>query len=55
MVTTACFFKENYEKPQQHIVIQRHHFVNQGPVVKAMVISVALYRCENRTIKKAEH
>ena len=25
------------------------------PIVKAMVLSVVMYRCENWTIKKAEH
>ena len=33
---------------------QRHHFADKVHLVKAMVFPVVIYRCESRTIKKAE-
>ena len=27
----ACFLKESYDKPRQHIKKQRHHFADKGP------------------------
>ena len=36
------------------ILKSRHHFANKGPIVKAMIFPVAMYRCESQTIKKAE-
>ena len=27
----ACFLKENYNKPREHIKKQRHHFADKGP------------------------
>ena len=32
-----------------------HLLTNKGPLVKAMVFPVVIYRCECWTIKKAEH
>ena len=48
-------WKESYDKPRQRIKKQRHHLPTKGHLVKAMVFPVVVYRCENRTIKKAEH
>ena len=39
----------------QHAKKQTHHFASNVCVVKAMVFPVAIYTCENWTIKKAEH
>ena len=33
----------------------RDHFADKGPLVKAMVFPVVMYRCESWTIRKAEH
>ena len=48
-------WKESYNKSRQCIKKQRHHFANKGLYKKAMVFPVVMYRCESRTIKKAEH
>ena len=48
---TLAPWKESYDKPRQHVKKQRHHFAD----LKAMVFPVVMYRCENWTIKKAEH
>ena len=48
-------WKKSYDQPRQHIKKQRHYFANKGPSIKAMVFPVVMYRCENWTIKKAEH
>ena len=42
----------SYDQPRQHIKKQRHHFVNKGPFVKAMVFPVVMY---GWTVKKAEY
>ena len=34
---------------------QRHYFANKVRILKAMVFPVVMYRCENQTIKKADH
>ena len=34
---------------------QRHCFPTKVPIVKVVVFPVVMYRCENWTIKKAEH
>ena len=39
----------------QHAKKQTRHFASNVCVVKAMVFPVAIYTCENWTIKKAEH
>ena len=48
-------WKKSYDKPEQHIQKQRHHFVNKVCTVKAMVFPVVMYRCECWTVKKAKH
>ena len=30
-IKTLAPWKENYDKPRQHIKKQRHHFANKGP------------------------
>ena len=61
MVTAAmklkdvCTWKKSYDKPRQHIKNWRHHFTNKIYIVKAMVFTVVMYRCDSWTIKKAEH
>ena len=47
-------WKKSYDKPRQHIIKQRHYFVNKVHLVKAMVFPVVTYGCENWTIKKSE-
>ena len=47
-------WKKSYDQPRQHVKQQRHYFANKGPLVKAMVFPVVMYRCESWTIKKAE-
>ena len=43
-------WKESYDQPRQHIKMQRHYFVNKGP----LVFPVVVYGCESWTMKKAE-
>ena len=47
-------WKKSYDQPRQYIKKQRHYFVNKVRLVKVMVFSVVMYRCESWTIKKAE-
>ena len=47
--------RKSYDQPLQHIKKQRHYFVNKGPVLKAIVFPVVMYRGECWTIKKAEY
>ena len=42
-------WKENYDKPRQHIKKQRHQFANKGSIVKAMVFPVVMYGYEGWT------
>ena len=51
----TCSWKKSYDKPTQCIKKQKHHFAHRFHIVKTMIFSVALYRCEGWTIKKAEH
>ena len=48
-------WKKSYDKPRQHIKKQRHHFADEIQIVKAMVLPVVMYGCENSTKKKPEH
>ena len=48
-------WKKSYDQPRQHIKKQRSYFDGKGPLVKAMLFPVAMYVCENWTIKKAEY
>ena len=51
-----ALWKKSYDKHRKHIKKkQRHCFPTKVPIVKAMVFPVVMYRCENWTIKKAEH
>ena len=47
-------WKKSYDQPKQHIKKQRHYFVDQLCLVKAMIFLVVMYGCESWTIKKAE-
>ena len=47
-------WKKSYGQPRQHIIKQRHYFVNKVRLVKAMVFPVVMYGCESWTIKKAK-
>ena len=48
----ACSLEEKHDQPRQHINITLPTKVH---LVKAMVFPAVMYRCENWTIKKAEH
>ena len=55
-IKTLAPWKKSCEKPRQCIKKQRHHFDDKGAyIVKAVVLPVVTYGCENWTIKKAEH
>ena len=45
---------KGYDQLRQHIKKQRHYFATKVHLVKDMVFSVVIYRCESWTIKKAE-
>ena len=47
-------WKKSYDQSRQHIKKQRHYFVNNFRLVKAVVFPVVMYRCDSWTIKKAE-
>ena len=47
-------WKENYDKPREHIKKQRHHFTDKGLYGQSSSFPVVMYRCESWTIKKAE-
>ena len=47
-------WKKSYDKPRKHIKKQRHHLLTKVCIVKAVVFSVIMYRCETWTINKAE-
>ena len=49
---TLASWKKSYNKPRQPIK-KRHHLV--GNIVKAVVFTVLMYRCESWTIKNAEY
>ena len=61
MVTEAMKLKrlapcKKIYKPKQHIKKQRYHLLpKKVHLVKAMIFPVVVHRCENWTIKKAEH
>ena len=46
-------WKKIYDQSRQHIKKQRHYFANKSRLVKAMVFSVVMYRCESWTINKS--
>ena len=45
-------WKENYDKPMQHIKKQRHHFANKSSYSQSYGFPVVMY--ERWTLKKAE-
>ena len=53
-IKTLAPWKKSFDKPRQHIKMQRHYFANEGPSVKAMVFPVVMYGCESWIIKKVE-
>ena len=48
------FLKKSRDKSRQHIKKQRYQLAKKVHLVKAMVFSVVMYRCESWTIKKTE-
>ena len=48
-------WKKSYDQPRKHIKKQDITLPTKVHLVKAMVFPVVMYRCENCTIKKAEH
>ena len=46
--------KESYDQFRQHIKEQRHYFVPEVHLVKAIVFLVVVYGCESWTMKKTE-
>ena len=47
--------KKSYDQPRQHSKKQRHYFMTEVCLVKAMIFPVVMYGCESWTVKKAEH
>ena len=47
-------WEKSYDQLRQHIKKQRHHFANEGLLVKAMIFPTVMIGCESWTIKKAE-
>ena len=47
-------WKKSYDQTRQHIKKQRHYFSTNICILKAMFVSVVMYRCQSRTINKAE-
>ena len=54
-IETLGPWKKSCAQPRHHITKQRHSFANKVHLVKAMVFPVVTYRCDNWTVKKAEH
>ena len=54
-VKDAYPWKESYDKPSQLFKSRDIVLLTKVCIVKAMVFSVAMYRCESWTIKKGEH
>ena len=48
-------WKKSYDKLKQHIKNRDIILLTKVCLVKAMVFLAVMYRCENWTIKKAEH
>ena len=51
----AYSLEEKLYQPRQHIKSKDITLPAKVCLVKAMVVSVVMYRCESWTIKKAEH
>ena len=54
-IKTLTPWKESYVQPRQHIKKPRHYLPTKVHLVKAMVLPIVMYGCENWTINKAEH
>ena len=52
--TMLAPWKKSYDKPRQHIKKQIHCFANKCPYSESYGLTIAMYECESRTIKKAE-
>ena len=50
----AYSWKESYYKSRQHVKKQRHDLLTKVHIVKAIVFSVVMHRCESWTIKSDE-
>ena len=50
-----ALWKKSYDQPKQHIKKQSHYLPTKVRLVKVMVFSVLMYRCESWTIQKSEH
>ena len=48
-------WKKSYDQTRQHFKKQRHYFLTNVHLDKAMIFPVVMYGCESWTIKKAEH
>ena len=51
----AFSWKESYDQLRQHIIKQKHHFVDKGPSSQSHIFSSSCVWCESWTIKKAEY
>ena len=45
-------WKKKYDKLREHIKKQRHHFADRGPINKAMVFLVVMYKYKHWTVKE---
>ena len=52
---TLAAWKKSYDQPKQHIKKQRLYFAIKIHLVKAIVFTVVMYRCESWIIKRADH
>ena len=46
-IKTLAVWKNSYDQPRQYIKKQRHYFVNNICLDKAMVFPVVMYGCES--------
>ena len=54
-IKTLVLRNKSYDKPRQHIKSRDTTLLTKVHLVKAMVFPVAMYGCENWTIKKAKN
>ena len=47
-------WKKSYDKPRQHIKMQRHYFTDKGLASQSYGFSSIMYGCKSWTIKKAD-
>ena len=43
-IKTLASWKENYDKPRQHIKNQRHHFANKSLYIQNIAFLIVMYR-----------